>query len=322
VTRVPLSARVPDIRALDLLLSVARLGSLGRAAHEHGISQPAAASRIRNLEGLLGLALIERSALGSRLTAEGAMVVNWARDVVTAAEALDVGVAALRTDHERRLRIAASLTVADYLLPRWLADLRARRPDAKVELSVVNSAEVCRLLLEAQVGLGFIESPQVPEGFEGEVVGHDRLVVVVAARHPWARKRAIALAELAKTPLVQREPGSGTRDTVEALLVGQLDVAQPVAELSSTTAIKAAVEAGVGPAVVSSLAVAEELRRDMLVAVPVADVDMTRELRAVWVAGRRLGAEYRDMLAVARRQRDGMHPPSGPVRLDLADHAI
>ncbi len=100
---------------------------------------------------------------------------------------------------------------------------------------------------------------------------------------------------------MQREPGSGTRDTVELIVGGQADAAHPVVELSSTTAIKAAVEAGVGPAVLSSLAVADELRRDMLVAVEIDQVDMIRELRAVWASGRRLGAEYQDVLSVAAR---------------------
>lgn len=301
---MPLSPRVPDIAALDLLLSVARLGSLGRAAQEHGITQPAAGSRIRHLEGLLGLPLIERSALGSRLTAEGAMVAGWARDVVAAAETLDAGVSALRSGHAGRLRIAASLTVAEYLLPMWLTDLRARRPEATVELRVVNSAEVGRLVLAGEVGLGFVEAPEVPAGLDSQVLGQDRLAVVVSPDHCWARRgRPIALAELAATPLVQREPGSGTRDTVEAVLGGQFDVALPMVELSSTTAIKAAVEAGVGPAVLSTLAVADELRRESLVAVDVIEADMSRELRAVWSAGRRLGTEYRDVLAVASRRR-------------------
>lgn len=296
---MPLSPRVPDIGALDLLLSVARLGSLGRAAQEHGISQPAAGSRIRHLEGLLGLSLIERSALGSRLTADGAMVADWARDVVAAAATLGAGVEALRSDHAGKLRVAASLTVAEYLVPRWLVDLRTRRPTATVALQVVNSTEVGRLVLAGEAGLGFIEGPVVPAGLECRVVGHDRLTLVVHPGHQWARRhRPVELPELAATPLVQREPGSGTRDTVEAVLGDQSDVAQPVVELSSTAAIKAAVEAGVGPAVLSCLAIADELRRRTLVAVDV-QADMKRTLRAVWVEGRRVSPEYRDVLGVA-----------------------
>lgn len=307
---MPLSSRVPEIGALDLLLSVARLGSLGRAAHEHGISQPAAGSRIRHLESLLGLSLIERSALGSRLTPDGAMVADWARDVVAAAATLDAGVEALRSDHAGRLRVAASLTVAEYLVPRWLIDLRTRCPAATVALRVVNSTEVCRLVLGGEAGLGFVEGPAVPPGLECQVVGHDRLTLVVHPGHRWAtRTRPVELTELAATPLVQREPGSGTRETIEAVLDGQPDMAQPVVELSSTSAIKAAVEAGMGPAVLSRLAVADDLRRGTLVAVDVR-ADMRRTLRAVWTHGRRVGREYRDVLAVAQKRRC-WHPKAG-----------
>jgi DNA-binding transcriptional LysR family regulator len=290
---------VPDIGALDLLLSVARAGSLGRAAQEHGITQPAAGSRIRYLEGLLGLALIDRSALGSRLTADGAMVADWARDVVAAAATLDAGVAALREGRAGRLVVAASLTVAEYLVPRWLVDLRTRRPTATVALRVVNSTEVARLVLAGDAGLGFVEGPNDPPGLESRVVAHDRLTLVVAPGHPWARRRRpLTLDELALTPLIQREPGSGTRETVSAVLEGRSDAAPPVVELSSTAAIKAAVEAGVGPAVLSDLAVADELRRRILVAVKV-QADLVRTLRVVWAAGRLLGPEYRDVMAVA-----------------------
>ncbi|MDQ2706637.1 MAG: LysR family transcriptional regulator [Actinomycetota bacterium] len=299
---MPLSARVPDIAALDLLLSVAQLGSLGRAAHAHGISQPAAGSRIKHLEGLLGLSLIERSPLGSRLTDEGSVVVDWARAVVTAAATLDAGVEALRCGHADRLPIAASLTVAEYLVPSWLMDLRARRPNATVSLRVVNSTEVSDLVLAGEVGIGFVEGPTVAAGLSSRVVGQDRLLLVVAPSHPWARKqRPINVAELAATALVQRERGSGTRETIEAVLGQQPAATEPAVELSSTTAIKAAVEAGVGPAVLSDLAVADELRRDLLVSIEVTGADLTRRLRAVWATGRRLSSESRDVLAVAVR---------------------
>ncbi|MBW0118938.1 MULTISPECIES: LysR family transcriptional regulator [Pseudonocardia] len=309
---MPLPPRVPDIGALDLLLSVARLGSLGRAAQAHGISQPAAGSRIRHLEGLLGLSLIDRSALGSALTADGAAVVGWARDVVDAAVALDGGVESLRSGHTRQLQVAASLTVAEYLVPSWLTGLRARRPDAVVSVRVVNSAQVAEQVLTGGVGVGFVEGPSTPAGLESCPVGHDRLVLVVAREHPWTRcGRPVEVAELAGTPLVQREPGSGTRETTELLLHGLPDVAAPSVELSSTTAIKAAVAAGVGPAVLSSLAVAEELRHGQLVAVPVIGAALDRTLRAVWATGRTLGPESRDVLAVATAHSAARPDPGG-----------
>ncbi|MGG8405922.1 LysR family transcriptional regulator, partial [Streptomyces sp. 12297] len=89
VPDLPLAHRVPDLGALELLLAVARLGSLGAAARQLGITQPAASSRIRTMEVRLGVALVDRSPRGSTLTAEGALVTDWARAVVDAAEAFD-----------------------------------------------------------------------------------------------------------------------------------------------------------------------------------------------------------------------------------------
>src|SRR4051794_5556190 len=111
---VPLAHRVPDLGAMELLLAVARLGSLGRAARELGISQPAASGRLRALETQLGVALVRRSPSGSRLTDEGALVSVWARRVLEAAEAFDAGAQALRGRRDSRLRVAASMTVGEY----------------------------------------------------------------------------------------------------------------------------------------------------------------------------------------------------------------
>ncbi|WP_285592715.1 LysR family transcriptional regulator [Actinomycetospora sp. NBRC 106378] len=304
---MPLSPRVPDLRALDLLLSVARLGSLGRAAAEHGITQPAAGSRIRHLENLVGQPLIERSALGSRLTTEGALVADWAREVVGAANSLDAGLDALRTRTEGRIRLGASLTVSEYLAPHWLLALRARRPDAAISLRAVNSSEVARLVLEGEVDLGFLEGPELPDGLEARTIARDELVLVVGPGSTWARRRrAMTIEELLGVGLVAREPGSGTRHALEAALADQGRLAEPVVELSSMTAIKAAVEDGVGPAVLSSLAVAGEIALGRLRRIEVDGLQVRRELRAVWPSGRRHSPVLRDVLAVAvERSPDG-----------------
>ena len=303
---MPLSPRVPDLRALDLLLSVARLGSLGRAAAEHGITQPAAGSRIRHLENLVGQPLIERSALGSRLTTEGTLVADWAREVVGAANSLDAGLDALRTRSEGRIRLGASLTISEYLAPHWLIALRARRPDAALSLRAVNSSEVARLVLEGEVDLGFLEGPELPDGLEARTIARDELVLVVGPDSPWARRRRpMTIAELLDTRLVARESGSGTRHALESALAEHGPVAEPVVELSSMTAIKAAVEDGVGPAVLSSLAVAGEVALGRLRCVPVEGLSVRRELRAVWPAGRRHSPALRDVLAVAAERSPG-----------------
>ncbi|WP_267246263.1 LysR family transcriptional regulator [Streptomyces sp. PR69] len=302
--RTPLAHRVPDLGALELLLAVARHGSLGRAARELGITQPAASSRIRAMERQLGVGLLDRSPRGSRLTDAGALVTDWARRIVEAAEAFDAGAQALRGRRDSRLRVAASMTIAEYLLPGWLIALRAQRPDTAVSLYAGNSAEVARRLLDGEADLGFVEGLTVPEGLDGAVVGHDRLLVVAAPGHPWARRRTpLTAAELAAAPLILRERGSGTRQVLDAALTdgGNGGLAEPLLELASTTAVKAAAVSGAGPAVLSELAVTEELTARRLVAVPVEQVRLARALRAVWPHGRRPAGPARDLLSLTRR---------------------
>ena len=301
-----LPARVSDLMPFDLLLSVARLGSLGLAAAEHGISQPAASTRIRRLERQLGVPLVERSPRGSHLTPDGELVAGWAQAAVDAAAALDAGVTSLRAHSDAVLRVAASMTVAEYLLPGWLTVLRARDPQTAVALTAGNSAEVAVAVLDGRADLGFVEGPDQPPGLASQQVSADRLTVVVAPGHRWDRRRSgITAAELAATPLVAREPGSGTRRYFEQALSahGDRDRVPPVAVLSSTTAIKSAVAAGIGPAVLSSLAVAPELAEGTLRAVKVTDLDLSRRLLAVWAAGRQLIGPPADLRAIAARGR-------------------
>ena len=211
---MPLPARVSDLTGMDLLLSVARTGSIGRAAAEHGVSQPAASARLRRLEGQLGLALIERSPRGSRLTPAGALVAGWAQAAVDAAAALDAGVIALRQERDSRLRIAASMTVAEYLLPVWLTALAAADPGAAVALSAVNSDQVAQAVLAGTADIGFVEGPVVPAGLHAEPVGRDTLALVVAPAHRWARRRGgVPAGELAATALITREAARAPGDS-------------------------------------------------------------------------------------------------------------
>ncbi|MET9450303.1 LysR family transcriptional regulator [Streptomyces cinerochromogenes] len=296
--RASLAHRVPDLAALELLLAVARLGSLGAAAREVGITQPAASSRIRSMERQLGVALVDRSPRGSRLTDAGALVTDWARRVVEAAAAFDAGARALRDRRDSRLRVAASMTIAEYLLPGWLLALHAERPDTAVSLLAGNSAKVAELLLAGDADLGFVEGLSVPPGLDSAVIAHDRLIVVTAPDHPWARRRRpLTAAELAATPLILRERGSGTRQVLDAALGG---LARPLIELSSTTAVKASAVSGAGPSVLSELAVGEELSMRRLVSIPVEGISLHRELRAVWPTGHRPTGPARELLSLTR----------------------
>ena len=310
-------ARQPDLDALRILVLVGELGSVGRAAQAAGIAQPSASARLASLERRLGLALADRSPRGSALTADGKVVSDWARDVLAAADSLVGGVDALRRRRSAELRVAASMTVAECLMPAWLHDFNARRPQVRVGLQVANSAQVLRSVLEGDADLGFVERPGRLADLSSKVVAVDRLVVVVPAGHVLSRRRRpLTAADLARTPLVVREAGSGTRETLGVALRGH-DLVPPVIELGSNAAVKGAVLAGTGPAVLSALAVAPELGAGLLQEVATTGLDLRRQLRAVWPRGRRLLGPAAALLAVASqsRRRPAAEPlPGGSAR--------
>lgn len=305
----PLSTHMPHLGAFEVFLAIARTGSLGAAGREFGLTQQAVSARLASLEAQTGVTLVVRTPRGSQLTPAGIVVAEWADRLLDVARYVDAGLATLRTEKRKRVKVAASLTVAEQLMPRWLVSLQvsASRFGAttpEVIMTATNSDQAIAAVRDRAADLGFIETPYAPTGLRSRVVGRDELVVVVPAGHKWARRqRSLTAAKLSKTPLVSREAGSGTRDSLAAALSRALGdtnpQAPPILELSSAAAVRAAVVAGAGPAVMSRLAVADDLAIGRMHAVAVPELDLRRQLRAIWVGGRL--------------------PPAGAVR-DLLSH--
>lgn len=293
----------PDLRSLDLLLTIAELGSLGKAAQKHGLSQPAVSQRMNHLERLLKVTLLERSPSGTRLTPSGARVAYWSKAIVEAAENFSVGAAALRVEaaSHTQLRIAASLTIADHLIPGWLVALRKDLPDVSISLSVMNSASVVQKIELREVDLGFVEG-SLPRrhGIQTKVVSGDRLALVVAPGHPWTRRNSpITVSELARTPLILREKGSGTREVLEDALANHGYQVVANMELGSTVAIIGAAWRGEGPAVLSSLAVSEGIEHGHLVEIPTIGIALDRAFRAIWPVGKQISQSAKRLISIA-----------------------
>jgi DNA-binding transcriptional LysR family regulator len=302
---MPLPEPYPDLASLDLLATVGQLGSISAAATAHGVTQPAASMRLRALERLLQIPLLERSTAGARLTPAGMATVEWAAVVLGDMRTLLAGTAALRADRHSQLRLAASLTVAEYLVPRWLHLLASEAPETRVSLEMGNTAHVAELVGDGDVDLGFIEGPRPPGRLRSKEVLADELVVVVPVGHPWSRRRRpISVQDLAGTPLVLREHGSGTREVLtDALAEHGLSVTAAM-ELGSTTAIKAAAMSGTGPAVISALAVRAELQAGQLVAIVCEHLQLQRAIRAIWAPSRPPGPAATRLLAIAARSEE------------------
>ena len=296
-----MTSRVPDLATLRLLVSVARLGSIGAAAREAGISQQSASERMRAVEAQTGLTLLRRGPRGSRLTESGGVLVEWANRLLDLSDEIDTAIDTLRGDRRRELTVWSSMSVAESLLPRWLVLLRKRqeaegvRPTT-VTLRATNSSAVVDGVRRGRADLGFVEGARAPSGVRSTTLRNDELVLVAPADSPLARRRRpLSAVQVAALELTGREVGSGTREVLEQAFarVG-LDPPTAVVELTTATAVREAVLAGSPPAFLSRLVVARELESGHLVQIRVHDLEVRRSLRAVWSGG--------------------ATPPSGPVR--------
>lgn len=286
-----------DLESLRLLVALQDLGSIGAAAREVGVSQPAASKRIREFEARWRLELVMRSTQGSELTVDGEAVVAWARRVLHEVDVMRTSLDSLTVERRAGLAVAASLTVAEFMLPLWMAELRARVPDLHPQLRVVNSEQVSALVRAGEVDVGFIETALVPRDLDVVTLGRDRLVIVAPAEHPWSRRSTpLSRKALLETEYVLREEGSGTRDTFERALQASPKVA---IEAGSTAALVGAVIAGLGPAVVSARAVSSYLDTGVLVEIA-HDLDLWRPISAVRLPQRRFRQQVEGLVAVAQ----------------------
>jgi DNA-binding transcriptional LysR family regulator len=168
MTTDPAAPRRTPLGALELLVAIEAHGSITAAAHALGVAQPSLSSGLRRLERQTGLSLVTRSPAGTMLTELGRRVVGRARDVLAASDAFEGEVAALRSEQGGRLTVAASMTIAEYLVPRWLAARPAGA--AVVDLDVANSRAVMEAVLHGRADLGFIEGPDLADGLRGSTV--------------------------------------------------------------------------------------------------------------------------------------------------------
>lgn len=277
-----LTDRTIDLDTLDVLLQVARSGSLSAAAERLGITQQAVSARIATAERATGLQLVVRSSSGSRLTDAGRTLVELSAPVLDAAARVDAWIRAQRLP-SGTITIAASQTIAELLLPDWLLRVRDRAPEMVVRLLAGNSTDVVGWVRSGAADLGFVEGPQTPQDLRTRAVAEDELTVVVGPGHPWAARPTVSAADVAGTPLLVREAGSGTRAVLESWLETQgLTLSEPAAQFDTGAVIRATARSGVAPAVMSVRAVAPDVEAGLLVRVPLIGPAPSRRFSAIW----------------------------------------
>ena len=258
-------------RRLQVFHTVARLLSFTKAAEALHMTQPAVTFQVRQLEEHFDTRLFDRTHNRIGLTEAGRRVYEYAERISRLYQEMDGAVRELTGDAGGTLLIGASNTIAEYMLPALLGDFKAGHPEVGIRLRVSNTDAVVAMVEDNEVDLGVVEAPVPNRGLVVELCRVDELVAVTAPGHPLAGKGRVAVTELLDYPYIAREEGSGTREVVQEYLraagVASSGV-DTVMELGSPEAVKGAVEAGMGVAVLSRTTIQKELRLGTLVAIP------------------------------------------------------
>jgi DNA-binding transcriptional LysR family regulator len=281
-------------RRLQVFHAVAKHGSFTRAADSLAMTQPAVTFQIKQLEESFNTRLFDRGHGRIDLTPAGRVVLEYAERILALTTELDARVREMTDGLSGPLAIGASMTIAEYLLPRILGEFRAQYPDVQASLTVGNSETIEARVLEHTLDVGLLEGPaevppsnlanREPTTLMLEVCGEDELMVIAAPNHPLAMHASVEPNRLLAHAYVSRERGSGTREFTDIYL--RRHGVEParlsmVMALGSPEAVKGAVETGAGFAVMSRAAVVKELRLGTLRAIPL-DPRLIRTLSLVF----------------------------------------
>jgi LysR family transcriptional regulator, low CO2-responsive transcriptional regulator len=246
---------------LSAFLAVVRHGSVTAAAQELVVTQPSVSAAVSALERELGVELTERAGRGLAPTAAGRAYEPYAAEVLGLLERGAVAAREAGGPGRPTLRVSAVTTAGEQLAPLLLQAFRIHRPEFEVSLDIGNRETVFGRLAEHAVDVAI--TGRVPDRFHGERFADNEIVLITAADDPLARRRWVAIEELADRPWLVREQGSGTRTMCEEYLAGHgLD--PELLTLGSNGAIRQAVRAGLGVALISKAAVELELEHRLL----------------------------------------------------------
>lgn len=280
-----------DIRRLEIFCKVVDLKSFTRAAEDVLLSQPTVSEHIRTLEETCGDKLLDRLGREVLPTPAGKILYKYAKRIIALRDEAIQAIESHKGVLAGSLTIGASTIPGAYILPRNIEAFKSLHPSIRTTLMIAGSSETVDKLLHGDIELAIIGAKLKDHLLECRQIFADDLVLAVSPGHRLAKCRTISLSEMAAEPFLLRERGSGTRMVLtEALQNAGLDTSKldVVAEIGSTEAIRQAIKAGLGVSILSSLAVAEDIRNGTLVTLPIEGVNITRPIFLVQRKNRQL----------------------------------
>ena len=284
---------------LELFLLAAKLKNFSKSAERMGISQPAFSAQIIKLESILGTSLFERIGRKVELTEAGAMFAEYAQRITSSLREGKQALDDMSSTVMGTLRIGASTTIANYILPDYLGRFRKSFPGCVIEMTVNNTDQIEQAILNNEIDLGLVEGPlQHPGKVNSNLFMKDELVVVFSASHRFLGRAQISLDDFRGEPLILREKGSGTRKVFMGAMDVNHDPLKVVMELGDTEAIKRMLESDSGVAVISLSAVHREIKTKSLAMARIKGCPMPRLFNMILLKNKYMSNPVREFISI------------------------
>ena len=232
------------LRQLEIFLAIAKHQNISKAAEELHMSQSAASSALQNLEHAYEISLFDRQGKKLVLNATGDSLRAEAENLLIHCESFENHL--LKHNDFGHLKIGASFTIGNHLLPKHLADYLAEYPDANIDFDIANTPDIAAKVLNYEVDIGMIEGEVQHKGLNLIPWKDDELVVFCSANHPYAKKKHLSNKDIKEAQWILREPDSGARHTFDKAFSDLMPDLNIFLEFKHNEAIKKAVEAGLG----------------------------------------------------------------------------
>lgn len=260
-----------------VFLTIAEFGSFTRASKELNISQPAVTKHVKELEGNLNCKLFNRGNSKVSLTIEGRVVYNHLKKIKRDYRELYDDLETFNLEFGGEINIGASTTIANYILPKIIAEFSNRYPKIKINLITGNSYVIINKLMGDDIDIAFIENSSSTNGLKYITFMSDEIIGVCGVNTLYSKKSYISKDELEHIPIILREKGSGTLEVINKhLLHIDLNVKHSI---GTTEGIKGVLLDFNGIALMSNKAVENEIRSNHLKKIEIKDFKIIRELR-------------------------------------------
>ena len=294
------------LRQLESFLAVVREGSFTLAARRIHLSQATLSEHVLELERELGTPLFSRRHRQVVLTEAGRVLEPYVSRIMTTLENATQAVAELDGLQHGSLLVGASTTPGIYVLPRIIGVFRAAYPGINLSLQIANSRTIEERVQSAQLDLGVVGGHVLGTGERCLTAGLvDELVLIVPPGHAWAKRGIIGAEHFREQPLLMREEGSATRLLTERALRRAGLECRPVMEFDHTEAIKQAVMAGLGVALVSVHAVRREIAARHLASLRVRGLELRRHFHVIHDEGRPLSSSAQAFVSLLEAEARG-----------------